>query len=213
MICEEREAVQHEDCILRTGRLVLRRPRASDAEGVARLANDRWIAENTAMIPHPYTLANAKDWIAGIRADDKQHFLAFAEIDGVQTLVGAGGLSEGEGGVLDLGYWLGAPFRGKGYATEIARALVDYAFEQIGVDRITVSCRVTNTASRRVIEKCGFQWSGCGLASSLGFKGAFPVDRFRLERWIWESLVSWGRNRSGRRIVPQMQSQMGEATL
>lgn len=197
MVCEKLEFTHNEDCILRTGRLVLRRPRAGDAEGIARLANDRTIAENTARIPHPYTLADAEAFIALVANGGDDAFLAFAEFDGVLTMVGAGGFGE-QDGVPELGYWLGAPYRGRGYATEMARALIDYAFEQKGAEKIAVSCRVTNTASRRVIEKCGFQWAGCGLAKSVGFKGAFPVDRFRLERRIWESLVAWGRSRRER---------------
>jgi len=51
--------------VLETERLVLRAPRLGDAKTVAALANDRHIAENTARIPHPYRLADAKDWIGG----------------------------------------------------------------------------------------------------------------------------------------------------
>jgi RimJ/RimL family protein N-acetyltransferase len=195
METRDRDHLEHEDCTIRTARLVLRRPRAADADAIARLANDRVIAENTAMIPHPYTPAHAQGWIAQERGEGEASFVAFADVDGAEVLIGAGGFSRGEGGVPELGYWIGAPYRGRGYATELARALVDHAFETMGAERITVSCRVTNTASRRVIEKCGFQWFGCGLAGSLGFKGAFPVDRFRLEHRIWESLLAWGRGR------------------
>jgi RimJ/RimL family protein N-acetyltransferase len=201
MHIRDREHLEHEDCRIRTGRLVLRRPRAADAEAIARLANDRTIAENTAMIPFPYTPAHAQAWSAQVEAEDQPAYLAFAMIDGTSTLIGAGGFGAGEGGVPELGYWLGAPHRGQGYGTEMARALVDHAFDALGAQRIAVSCRVTNTASRRVIEKCGFQWAGCGLAGSLGFKGAFPVDRFRLERRIWESLLAWGQAR-GRPLPP-----------
>ena len=101
-------------------------------------------------------------------------------------------------GVPELGYWVGAAYRGKGFATELARAMVDYVFETTDAEKLNASCRVTNTASRRVVEKCGFQWSGCGLASSIGLKGSVPVDRFRLDRRIWESLIAWGHGRRER---------------
>lgn len=180
----------NESSILRTARLVLRRPRPADAAAIAVLANDRLIADNTARIPHPYTLEHAQSWIGGGTGDD---FLAFADGD----LIGAAGLTQHSGEeALELGYWIGAPFRGQGFATEMARALVDYAFAVRGEKRLGVCCRVTNDASRRVIEKCGFQWFGCGLIASLGLGGAFPVDRFRLERHIWESLMAWGETRA-----------------
>lgn len=200
MVCELLEFDEKEDCILRTGRLVLRRPEAGDAAAIARLANDRVIAENTASIPYPYTLADAEKFIALVAAGKADAFLASAEIAGAQTLIGCGGFGR-EDEMPELGYWIGEPYRGQGFATELSRALIDYAFERIGAERIAVACRVTNTASRRVIEKCGFQWVGCGLAKSVGFNGAFPVDRFRLERGIWKAIVAWGAARHVQRSL------------
>jgi RimJ/RimL family protein N-acetyltransferase len=51
---------------------------------------------------------------------------------------------------------------------------------------------VTNPASRRVLEKCGFQWTGVGLCRIRALGSSVPVDRFRLERGIWTALKSWG---------------------
>ncbi|HEY1543018.1 MAG TPA: GNAT family N-acetyltransferase, partial [Xanthobacteraceae bacterium] len=53
----------------------------------------------------------------------------------------------------------------------------------------------TNPASRHVIEKCGFQWTGVGLCRIRAIHSSAPVDRFRLERGIWASLKSWGKVR------------------
>ncbi|BCJ89411.1 N-acetyltransferase GCN5 [Terrihabitans soli] len=213
MICEELEFTQNEDCILRTGRLVLRRPRAEDATGIACLANDREIAENTARIPYPYTLAHAEAFIASSKeGDEHEALLAFAEVDGVCTAIGMVGVTLVEG-VPQVGYWVGAAYRGKGFATELARAMVDHVFETTEADKINVSCRVTNTASRRVIEKCGFQWSGCGLSSSIGLKGSVPVDRFRLDRRIWESLIAWGHGRRERWPVNALSAKRNAETV
>jgi RimJ/RimL family protein N-acetyltransferase len=213
MICEELEFTQNEDCILRTGRLVLRRPRAEDASDIARLANDKVIAENTARIPFPYTLAHAEAFIAATtREAGGQSFLAFTQVDGVCTLIGCAGFGLSDG-APELGYWIGAPYRGKGFATELARAMVDYVFEATDAEKINVSCRVTNTASRRVVEKCGFQWSGCGLAASIGLKGSVPVDRFRLDRRIWESLIAWGHGRRERWPVEVLSAKPDAGTV
>lgn len=196
MFDEDIRSRSGEDSIIATARLVLRRPRPDDAAAVARLANDRVIAENTARIPHPYTESHATDWIAtAARTGEGAVFLAFLAQDGGATLVGAGGF-EGDREGAEIGYWIGAPFRGQGFGTELARALVDHAFDVERVERLTVRCRVTNAASRAVIERCGFQWAGCGLVSSVGLRGAFPVDQFRLDRRTWQSLVAWGVNRA-----------------
>jgi RimJ/RimL family protein N-acetyltransferase len=178
-----------------TARLVLRRPRPADAERLAVLANDRTIAENTSRIPHPYTLADARAFIAtAMRPAAPPALLAFLA-EAPEMLVGAAGLDgRGATGVGELGYWVGAPFRGRGFATEMARALVDLAFAG-EAERLLASCRVTNDASRRVLAKCGFQWDGVGLVSSVGFGGAFPADRFHLDRATWQSLRAWGRDR------------------
>ena len=73
--------------------------------------------------------------------------------------------------------------------------MVDFVFEELVPERLAARCRVTNSDSRRVLEKCGFQWCGTGLENSVGMRGSFPVDRFRLERTVWASLRAWGRAR------------------
>jgi RimJ/RimL family protein N-acetyltransferase len=52
--------------------------------------------------------------------------------------------------------------------------------------------RVTNPASRRVLEKCGFQWTAAGLLRIRALNSSAPIDRFRLDRRLWSSLKSWG---------------------
>ncbi len=175
--------------VLETARLILRAPRLGDAKLIATLANDRHIAENTARIPHPYKLSDAKDWIGGANKnpDEEQYVVTLA--DG--TLIGACGIELREG-APSIGYWLGQPFWRKGYATEAVRALIDHAFGDLEHDELHATARVTNPASRHVLEKCGFQWTGVGLCRIRAIQSSAPVDRFRLERGIWASLKSWG---------------------
>jgi RimJ/RimL family protein N-acetyltransferase len=76
-------------------------------------------------------------------------------------LIGRGGLHEREiDGVnnLAVGYMLFPEFWNKGYATEIATACVDVAFEVLVVDQVYCSAETTNKASLRVIEKAGFEF-------------------------------------------------------
>jgi RimJ/RimL family protein N-acetyltransferase len=177
--------------VLETERLVLRAPRLEDAKDVATLANDRRIAENTRRIPHPYGRADAEDYIASVNAGsaaDIAYVITLA--DG--TLVGACGLAMTDGPAPELGYWLGLPFWGQGIATEAVRAVIDYAFTDLGHDAVQAGARVTNPQSRRVLEKCGFQWTGVGLCRIRALASSAPIDRFRLERGIWSALKSWG---------------------
>ena len=73
--------------------------------------------------------------------------------------------------------------------------MIDYAFADIGHERLQGGARVSNPASRRVLEKCGFQWTGVGLRRIRAINSSAPVDRFRLERSTWASLKSWGKVR------------------
>lgn len=175
--------------VLETKRLALRAPRLEDAKSVAALANDRRIAENTARIPHPYRMTDAEGFISGANKAGHAVFLITLR-DG--TIVGAcGTVSEDE--TPELGYWLGVPYWGNGYATEALHAVVDYAFTDLGHEALQAGARVTNPASRRVLEKCGFQWTGVGLYRIRAINSSAPIDRFRLERRIWSALKGWGR--------------------
>jgi RimJ/RimL family protein N-acetyltransferase len=178
--------------VLETARLVLRAPRLGDAKAIAALANDRHIAENTARIPHPYKLADAKDWVGGANKNPSEEQYVITLADG--TLIGACGIEHSDE-APSIGYWLGQPFWRKGFATEAVRALIDHAFGDLAHEELHASARVTNPASRHVLEKCGFQWTGVGLCRIRAIHSSAPVDRFRLERGIWASLKSWGKMR------------------
>ncbi|HEY6994123.1 MAG TPA: GNAT family N-acetyltransferase, partial [Xanthobacteraceae bacterium] len=113
------------------------------------------------------------------------------------VVLGACGIAKLDGERPEIGYWLGVPFWGKGYATEAARAVIDHAFGDLGYDHLLGGARVSNPASRRVLEKCGFQWTGVGLYRIRAIASSAPVDRFRLDRGLWASLKSWGRVSAG----------------
>jgi RimJ/RimL family protein N-acetyltransferase len=175
--------------VLVTERLVLRTPRIEDAKSVAALANDRRIAENTLRIPHPYTQSDALDWIEATNTrPGKETFLIWRD----DHIVGACGFDLRQGSAPEIGYWLGAPFWGNGYATEAVRAVIDHAFATGAHDELHAGARVSNPASRHVLEKCGFQWTGVVLYRFHAINSSAPCDRFRLERGIWRSLKSWG---------------------
>lgn len=186
-----------EGCIpvLETERLVLRAPRLGDVNAVAALANDKRIAENTRRIPHPYKHSDAEDFIAAVNVPGGE--IAYAITLPDDTIIGACGIAM-QDGAPDVGYWLGGQFWGQGYATEAVRAVIDLAFTELGYDALQAGARVTNPASRRILEKCGFQWTGVGLCRIRALNSSAPIDRFRLDRGLWASLKSWG---AARRVV------------
>lgn len=192
----EKEDVEDEspsiDCpILVTERLVLRPPHHDDIPELAELANNRRIAEMLGRMPHPYNERDARNFVEMSRKGERAGCNYAVSIAGTGAFVGCAGLYGGEHG-LELGYWIGQPYWGQGYATETAHALVDLAFRVTAIDRLHVSCRVINPASRRVIHKCGFQYVGQGMLESIT-AGRVPVERYALDRRTWVSLRSWGR--------------------
>ena len=97
------------------------------------------------------------------------------------TLIGVCGIDPREDGP-ELGYWLGASYWGRGFATEAVRALIDHAFGDLQHETLQAGARVSNPASRRVLEKCAFQWTGVRLSRIRAINSAAPVDRFRLDQ-------------------------------
>lgn len=179
--------------VVETERLVLRQPTRDDAQALARLANDAGIAENVATLPNPYTLSDALSFIDNTEVTTSRVNFGIYLKDG--TFIGTAGLMAREGERLSLGYWIGRPYWNKGYATEAAQAMVDLAFERLDAPHVAGSARVTNSASRRVLEKSGFQWAGQGMSPSLFHRGMVPVDKFRIDRAVWRSLKNWRRSR------------------
>ncbi|MGB6755986.1 MAG: GNAT family N-acetyltransferase [Xanthobacteraceae bacterium] len=175
--------------ILKTEQLVLRAPRLADVKAIARLVNDRRIAENTARIPHPYGVADAEQFLASVNRQDGEATFAIV-LEG--EIIGMCGIAPREA-AAELGYWLGVPHWNYGYATEAVRAVIDHAFSDLEHDALQAGARVSNPASRRVLEKCGFQWTGVGLYRIRAIKSSAPLDRFRLDRGLWASLKAWGR--------------------
>jgi len=201
MTCLELESRSYrEGCIpvLETERLMLRAPTLEDAKHVAALANDKRIAENTRRIPHPYSRADAEDFIAGTnlpKGNVRKGEINFLITTREGVPVGACGIAGYDEAAPEIGYWLGVKFWNRGLGTEAVRALIDFAFTELGHDSLSAGARVTNPASRRILEKCGFQWTGVGLYRINAIKSSAPIDRFRLERGIWQAIKGWGRSK------------------
>lgn len=178
--------------VLVTERLVLRPPHREDTNALACLANNARVATMVSRMPHPYTRRDAADFIrrAKTGAIGKCVYAVTNADDG--RFLGCCGIEpQDDPSTLELGYWIGEPFWGKGYATEAAHAVIDMAFRTRNTESIDVRCRVTNAGSRRVIHKCGFQYQGTGMVDSLALDSAVPIEWYRLDQKTWISLRSW----------------------
>jgi RimJ/RimL family protein N-acetyltransferase len=181
--------------VLQTERLKLRRPTLADVKAIARLANDRRIAENTRRLPHPYSPDHAVDFVRGM-ANARRETVFLIENDFLP--IGMVGIDWTAADAPELGYWLGIEHWGHGFGTEAARAVIDYFFEEFDAEHLHAGARVANPASRNILEKCGFQWIGVELHRFEALGSSTPVDCFRLSRSIWSSLKRW--TSSNRRV-------------
>jgi [ribosomal protein S5]-alanine N-acetyltransferase len=148
---------------LKTARLLLRPLEQTDIPAIVRMAGAREIAAMTANIPHPYTDEDARNFLARASEDFRAGLsVSFAIcISPARELSGAVGLHLAPAHQrAELGYWIGAPFWGNGYATEAARAVVAFGFETLALHRIFAFHFAGNIASGRVLEQIGMRLEG-----------------------------------------------------
>ena len=148
----------------RTKRLLLRPSWPEDAHELYQAIADEGIVRNLARAPWPYTEQDAAIFTALEHLDK---YPTFRRTDGAPRLVGACGLGETDG-KAELGYWIGRPYWGLGYASEAAKAVVAVA-KAIGHERLVAGHFTDNPASGRVLRKLGFSATGkTELRNSLG---------------------------------------------
>jgi RimJ/RimL family protein N-acetyltransferase len=151
---------------LETKRLILRVPSLRDATrlnaevrlSMARLAP--WIpwAKQTP------TLAKSRRFCARMIKDHRARknfgFIILAKDTG--DLVGGIGLHRVDWNIpkLEIGYWIGTRFEGRGFVTEAVRALTDFAFQKLGAIRMELLCDGRNTKSRKVARRAGYRLEG-----------------------------------------------------
>lgn len=171
--------------VLETNRLIMRPPHREDIEDLAMIGNDYAIAEMTSRMPHPYTKDDALAFIEGFENGQYEGCIYAITRSDSGHLIGMGGVENRvRFGGLEIGYWLGKPYWGKGFATEAASALVDLAFRVTDTNKVFAACRTNNPASRKVLQKQGFQFAGLDEMDSLA-AGRVPIERHSLERDVW----------------------------
>jgi ribosomal-protein-alanine N-acetyltransferase len=141
----------------------LRPWRTDDAESVAALADNAKIAANLRDgFPHPYTSDNARAFIAACLGADETSKLFYAiDIGGAAAgSIGVFGKDDVYRKTAELGYWLGEPFWGGGVMTRAVYLICRIAFSKLDIVRIEAEPYAWNAASRRVLEKTGFELEG-----------------------------------------------------
>ena len=171
--------------VIEAPRLRLRRLIEGDVAALVQGANDWEVARYTALIPNPYTEADAREFLDGVWQDlsaGTRHVFAIERrIEG--DLIGCIEVNMGDGGDT-FGYWLARAHWGKGFATEAVLAMVRFAFQNAGKGELRAAVHPDNPASARVLEKAGFGFERVetGLA---GRCASIEARVYRLDASDW----------------------------
>ena len=163
---------------IETKRLKLRPIRMSDAQRIAHFCDDPGVGRNLSMTPLPYTLSAAEGWllILAARARAACDYVFATELPG-EGLIGVVGAHRVGGDGVEVGYWFGRPFWGRGFATEAVSAFVA---EARALGQLKAGHFVDNPASGRVLAKSGFDYTGETVAMfSMGRGSRVDCRRMR----------------------------------
>jgi RimJ/RimL family protein N-acetyltransferase len=140
---------------LRTERLVLRPPRSADLDAIVEACRDPDVPRFIPFVPAPYTDDDGRAFLDAVeRAWAESDERTFAICGDDDVLIGAVTVRLREGGTV--GYWLNPAARGKGLMTEAVRAIVGWAREDCGIERLLLWTHPDNVASQAVAERAGF---------------------------------------------------------
>lgn len=152
--------------VIKTERLLLRPLTVSDADAVYEWVSDERVTRYMNYLTYT-SVKQVREWLVSAVKDSSTFHFGFERIaDG--KLIGSGDISpDGNTVYWRFGYNIRYDCQGNGYATEAAKAMMDYARREFGVTCFRASHAEPNLASGRVIEKCGLQFVRYGNWSKL----------------------------------------------
>jgi RimJ/RimL family protein N-acetyltransferase len=172
---------------VRTQRLSLRDFVQGDFDAILAYSSDPRVTRY--LFFGPRDQHNTADYLEGLLASQRERprtrFELAVEESSSGRVIGACDLSFIERNVVDLGYMLGTPDWGKGYATEISVALVETAFLDLRADRVISTVDVNNSASIRVLEKIGMRWEAVYRRHRRAKSRWWDCHMFVLPREVW----------------------------
>jgi RimJ/RimL family protein N-acetyltransferase len=165
----------------------MRALRDDDLADLVALINNWEVARWVSSVPHPYTEADGREWVARVRQDHatgrpRRFATALKETNRLIGGVGLDGSTGDDSEEPALGYWLGQPHWGNGYAREAIAAIIDYGLRNLGMETIRAYTDPSNLASQKVLLHCGLKKVGeIELAKSTR-QGARRAPLFRIGR-------------------------------
>lgn len=172
---------------LETARLKLRPYSNHDIVELVPLIGAREVAATTLRIPHPYTEQDATEFFALLAENPNRIWLAIALRSDGNQIGGVGLTVDAKHQHAELGYWLGVPYWGKGYATEAAHEMLRYGFEDLQLHRIFASHFNNNPASGRILKKLGMRYEGCQREHLCKWDQFLDSELYGMLRQDWDA--------------------------
>lgn len=168
-----------------TERLRLRAYELGDVPDLARLIGTRAVAENLLRVPYPYSEQDARNFVLSTKESGEARFAI--TLANEHNLIGGIGLRiDPQHPRAELGYWVGTAYWRNGYATEAARAIVEYGFATLGLHRIYASAFRENTVSAKVLQKLGMRPEGCLRQHVLKWGRFIDLEMYGILRSEWK---------------------------
>lgn len=148
------------DRTIETERLILRPLAPEDADDVF-----EWVSDPVVNKYMPYSLyrdvSEARAWISSLKDEDDNNF-GFC-LKSTEKVIGSGSVTFDESrNAYEIGYNLNRKYWGNGYATEAAKAMIQWAYSNLGARDFCANYATANAGSGNVLSKCGFQFERYG---------------------------------------------------
>ena len=160
---------------LTTARLVLSTPTTADVDAIHTACQDPDIQRFTT-VPSPYQRSDAEGFVRLVAEwwdSGAEYTWAIRDAAGLAGMIGLHGIRDS---AAEIGYWVSAPARGRGYVTEAAGAVLDFAFGPMRLERVEWRAVTDNPASAAAAQKLGFRYEGL-LRKGLGRIGGGGARR------------------------------------
>lgn len=171
---------------LETERLTIRPYRKADIPELLPLVGTREVAATTLRIAHPYTEQDARAFLKLAKEPDKLWLAITLRADGRQ-IGGIGLRIDEQHRHAELGYWLGVPYWGHGYATEAGREMLRYAFDGLRLHRVFATHFRHNPSSGRVLKKLGMRYEGRQREHLLKWGEFVDSEMYGVLRHEWDT--------------------------
>ena len=169
--------------ILETERLILRPLTVDDAEAVFQWASDPRVAKFMSYPKHT-DVSQTIEWLKSLEDDETEWTWAFV-LKEENKVIGSAGIvpSSAMQGYWGIGYNINYDYWHNGYCTEAMKAIIDFAHNKLGVNKICSDHAVDNPRSGKVMEKCGLAFHHNGEYSKIDGSETFKAKFYTLEFW------------------------------